>query len=143
MRSERRRLGGEHGSAPVDFALVSVLVVALGLGLLQLALGLHVRNVLVDAAGEGARRAALLGGSEAEGRARVAELVAQALTDDYLQQVEVRRVSQGGVAVVEVTASAPLPVLGLLGPAGTLRVRAHAVDESALTSDPDGAGRQP
>lgn len=63
MRSERRRPGGEHGSAPVDFALVSVLVVALGLGLLQLALGLHVRNVLVDAAGEGARRAALLGGA--------------------------------------------------------------------------------
>lgn len=122
---------------------MSVLVVALGLGLLQLALGLHVRNVLVDAAGEGARRAALLGGSEEEGRARVVDLVSQALTDGYLQQVEVRRVTQDGLAVVEVTASAPLPLVGLLGPAGTLRVSAHALDEAAFASTLDDGGRQP
>ena len=55
----------------VDFALVGALVVAVALGLLQLALGLHVRNVLIDAAGEGTRRAALVRGTTAEAEARV------------------------------------------------------------------------
>ena len=50
MPSEVR--AGERGSAPVDFALTSILVVVVVLALLQLALGLHVRNVLTDAAGE-------------------------------------------------------------------------------------------
>ncbi|SPT52729.1 TadE-like protein [Actinomyces bovis] len=135
MVSELRKRHPEAGSAPVDFALVSVLVVALGLAVLQLALGLHVRNVLTDAAGEGARRAALLGGTEAEAQERVSELVSQALTADYLQEVQVTRTSRNGLAVVQVTATAPLPVIGLLGPGGTLRVTAHAVDEAALTND--------
>ncbi|WP_244963261.1 TadE/TadG family type IV pilus assembly protein [Actinomyces trachealis] len=135
MLSELREHHPEAGSAPVDFALVSVLVVVLGLAVLQLALGLHVRNVLTDAAGEGARRAALLGGTEAEAQQRVSELVTQALRDDYLQDVQVTRTSRDGLAVVEVRATAPLPVIGLLGPGGTLRVTAHAVDEAALTTD--------
>ena len=50
---------GEAGSAVVDFVLVGVLVLAVSTALLQLALGLYVRNILTDAAGEGARRAAL------------------------------------------------------------------------------------
>ena len=71
---------GEEGSAVVDFALVGALVVAVALGLLQLALGLHVRNVLIDAAGEGARRAALVGGTTAEAEARVRALAGAALS---------------------------------------------------------------
>ena len=58
----------------VDFVLVGVLVIAVCVALLQLALGLHVRNVLTDAAGEGARRAALVGGTEGEAAERVAML---------------------------------------------------------------------
>lgn len=134
MLSERLR--PEAGAATVDFALVSVLVVALALGVVQLALGLHVRNVLTDAAGEGARRAALAGGSEQEGQARVRALVSQALSEDYAQDVVVTRTRVQGLAVVRVEVSAPLPVLGLLGPGGTLRVSAHAVDEQALVPSP-------
>ncbi|MDU0348612.1 pilus assembly protein, partial [Actinomyces sp. MRS3W] len=44
----------DRGAAVVDFALVGVLVIAVSVALLQLTLGLHVRNVLTDAAGEGA-----------------------------------------------------------------------------------------
>ena len=40
----RRARAGEEGSAVVDFALVGALVAAVTLALLQLALGLHVRN---------------------------------------------------------------------------------------------------
>src|SRR5699024_8700584 len=53
--ADRRRLNDERGSAVVEFVLVSVLVVTLLLGVLQLTLALHVRNTVVDAAGEGAR----------------------------------------------------------------------------------------
>ncbi len=131
---------GEAGSAVVDFALVGALVAVVALALLQLALGLHVRNVLIDAAGEGARRAALVGGTTAEAEARVRALAGAALSGDCVQAVEVRRTRAGDLAVVEVRVLAPLPVLGLLGPGGGLAVTGHAVDEAALAAPP-GAGR--
>ena len=131
---------GEEGSAVVDFALVGALVVTVALALLQLALGLHVRNVLIDAAGEGARRAALVGGTTAEAEARVRALAGAALSEDCVQAVQVRRTRTGDLAVVEVRVLARLPVLGLLGPGGGLAVTGHAVDEAALAGPP-GAGR--
>ena len=66
MPSKRWPRAGEAGSAVVDFALISSLVVVLAVGVVQLALAMHVRNVLTDVAGEGARRAALVGGTPAE-----------------------------------------------------------------------------
>ena len=53
-----RRPRGADGAAVVDFVLVLVVVVPLFLGILQVALVLHVRNTLTAAAGEGARYAA-------------------------------------------------------------------------------------
>ena len=44
----------------------------------------------------------------------------------------VTRSSSDGVAVVQVDVTAPVPVLGLLGPGGTLHVTGHAVDEAGL-----------
>ena len=132
--------GGQEGSAVVDFVLVGMLVLIVSVALLQLALGLHARNVLIDAAGEGARRAALAGGTPQEARARVHSLAGAALADGYVQSVEVQRTSVDGVGVVVVTVTAPLPVLGLLGPGGTLRVQGRAVDELALVGAGDQAG---
>ena len=119
----------------VDFALVGALVAVVALALLQLALGLHVRNVLIDAAGEGARRAALVGGTTAEAEARVRALAGAALSGDCVQAVEVRRTRAGDLAVVEVGVLA-----ALLGPGGGLAVTGHAGDEAALAAPP-GAGR--
>ena len=126
--------GGERGSAVVDFVLVGVLVIAVSVALLQLALGLHVRNVLTDAAGEGARRAALVGGTEGEAAERVAMLTDAVLADGYVDEVTVTRTRVGGTPVVQAEVTAPLPVLGLFGPAGALRVTGHAVDEAALVT---------
>ena len=133
----------EAGSAVVDFALVGVLVIAVSVALLQLALGLHVRNILTDAAGEGARRAALVGGSEAEAAARVSMLADAALADGYVEDVVVSRTAIDGVPVVRAEVTAPLPVLGLLGPSGALRVTGHAVDEAALVRGASGAREEP
>ena len=122
----------ESGSAVVDFVMVGALVIVVFVALLQVALGVYARNVLTDAAGDGARRAALVGGTEAEARQRVQVLTAAALRRGYVDTVTVSRVSSGDLTIVEVTVTAPLPVLGLLGPGGTLRVTGHAVDESSL-----------
>lgn len=133
-RSRRSRLSAQNelGSAVVDFVMVGVLVITVFVALLQVTLGVYARNVLTDAAGDGARRAALVGGTEAEARQRVQVLSDAALRRGYVDTVTVSRVPSGDLTIVEVTVTAPLPVLGLLGPGGTLRVTGHAVDESSL-----------
>ncbi|GEL95455.1 hypothetical protein CCO02nite_21130 [Cellulomonas composti] len=112
--------------------LVGGLVVLLTMGLLQLTLVLHVRNTLTDCASEGARYGALDGNDASDGAARAAELAEQSLSAAYAGEVTARRVERGGVELVEVTMSAPLPLVGLLGPGGRLTVTGHAVAEDAL-----------
>ena len=128
----RLRAQNELGSAVVDFVMVGALVITVFVALLQVTLGVYARNVLTDAAGDGARRAALVGGTEAEARQRVQVLSDAALRRGYVDTVTISRVPSGDLTIVEVTVTAPLPVLGLLGPGGTLRVTGHAVDESSL-----------
>ncbi len=99
------------------------------LGVLQLTLALHVRNTVVDAAGEGARYGALAQSSPAAGAARTSELVATALSPRYGENVTAEVVERDGLVLVEVTVRAPLPVLGLLGPGGTLTASGRAVQE--------------
>lgn len=125
----------ESGSAVVDFVMVGALVIVVFVALLQVALGVYARNVLTDAAGDGARRAALVGGTEAEARQRVQTLSDAALRRGYVDTVTVSRVPSGDLTIVEVTVKAPFPLLGLLGPGGTLTVTGRAVDESSLIRD--------
>lgn len=120
----------ETGSAAVEFLLVSVLVLALLLGVVQVALAVHVRSLATDAAAEGARVAARADRSSADGVARTRALLADALTGDYARDVTASRTAIDGAAVIEVTVRAPLPVVGLLGPGGTLTVRGHALAET-------------
>ncbi|AYD90795.1 pilus assembly protein [Actinomyces lilanjuaniae] len=112
--------------------MVGALVLAVAASLLQLALGLHVRNVLTDAAGEGARRAALVGGTRQEAEQRVRSLVDSALAEGYVQEVAMTRHQVDDLVVVEVRVTAPLPLLGLVGPGGVVGVTGHAVDEASL-----------
>ena len=131
-RSTDRRRGNEVGAAVVDFVLVSVVLMPLFLGLLQVGLVLHVRNTVADCVSEGARFAALAGHSPGDAAGRVDELLADELGAGYARRVRITRaveVEVAGVRVVEVTASAPAPVVGLAGPARTLTVTGHAVAE--------------
>ena len=59
LRLSRRRRD-ERGAAVVDFVLVSMVLVPLVLGLIQVGLVLHVRNTLAAAATEGARYGATI-----------------------------------------------------------------------------------
>ena len=96
---------------------------------LQLTIVLHVRNTLVDSAAEGARYGALAGHEPADGAQRSRDLIAQSLSSAYAQGVRAGRTTLDGLEVVEVEVEAPLPLVGLVGPAGTLTVRGHALVE--------------
>jgi len=68
-----------RGQALVESALTFPLLLALVLGVLQVALYFHARDVLVAAAQDGARLAAEEGGAPAEGVARARLLIAAGL----------------------------------------------------------------
>jgi Flp pilus assembly protein TadG len=121
----------ERGSAVVDFTLVSVLVLVLFLGVVQVALAVHVRSTIIDCAAEGARVAGRADRGPADGVARTQDLIAASLSSRYAQDVVARQTTMDGLPVVEVTVSAPLPVVGLLGPSGVVTVQGHALEEGA------------
>ncbi len=122
---------GERGAAVVDFVLVLLVLLPLVLGILQLALVLHVRNTLASAAAEGARFAAVAGSSGAAGQAKVQELVDGALSQEFVRSVTVRPAEVGGVPGYEAVVEADVTVLGLGGPGVHIRVEGHAVAEQA------------
>lgn len=123
----RRR--DERGSALVDFTLVSVVLLPIVLGIVQVALVLHVRATLAAAASEGARLAATSGSSPGEGVARTRSQIAEAVGGGYARDVEVRRVTIDGAPAIEVTVHAEVPALGLGGPAVEFSVSGRAVQE--------------
>lgn len=122
-----RRADG--GAAIVDFTLVAALLTLLFLGVVQLAVVLHVRNTLIDCASEGARFGALADRTPEQGAARAAELIESALAPVYAADVTAGYADVAGLRTVEVTVRAPMPVIGLLGPGGTLEVRGHGMKE--------------
>lgn len=123
----RRR--DERGAAVVDFVLVLAILVPLVLGVLQLALTLHVRNTLASAAAEGARYAAAQGRGPGDGEARTRAQIAGAVSGRFADDISVRRVVVGGVPTVEVVVRARVPALGLGGPGVDVEVAGHAVQE--------------
>lgn len=124
------RRDGERGSAVAEFVMVSALVLALFLAVVQVALAMHVRALAIDAAAEGARVAARADRDLASGASRTQELLTAALGSRYADDVSVRRTVQDGLEVVEVTVQVPLPVVGLIGPSGVLTLQGHALEEA-------------
>lgn len=111
--------------------LVLVVLAPLFLGVLQVALVLHVRNTLTAAASEGARYAATVNGSPEAGAQRTRDQIRGALADRFAQRVTAEPVLVDGVPGVEVRVAAEVPPLGLWGPAVELTVTGHAVEEMA------------
>lgn len=124
----RRR--DQRGSAVVDFVLLAVILMPIVLGILHLALVLHVRNTLVSAASEGARYAATLDRGPADGRTRAGQEITGALSGRFARNIDVRRTSIGGAQGVVVTIRATVPPLGLWGPSTQLTATGHAIDEA-------------
>lgn len=125
----RRSGERDEGSAVVDFVLIGALTTVLFLAVVQLALALHVRSTLVDCAAEGARYGSLDGHTPSDGAERTRELIRMSLADSYASDVTAEVVEVDGLEVVRVEITAPLPVIGLIGPRDAMAVDGHALVE--------------
>lgn len=119
-------LKSERGSAPAEFVMVGLLLTFLTLAIVQLALGLYIRNVVHDAAIDGAFHAALADTSLADGEQRVMAVVSRTINADVVQTVSASE-SNGTITM---TVSATLPLLGLWGVSYGMEFSAHAPVET-------------
>lgn len=120
----------DRGSSPVDFVLVGALLTVLTLAVLQLALALYVRNVVHDAAVEGAHYAALADTTLAEGAERTRLSITRAVGGSFAADVTAAQSEHLGHPTAVVTVRTTLPVIGLLGVPFAMEVDANAPLES-------------
>jgi len=123
------RARSQRGSAIVDFALVSVVLVPLFFGVLQLALVWHVKTTLTSAASEGARYGAAYNRTAGDGQQRTSAVIDQVFGADFADDVSAGEVSIDGQSAVEVSVRAQVPVLAFWGPTITVEAHGHAVQE--------------
>ena len=125
----------ERGAAVVDFVMVSVLIVTLLLAVLQVAVYVHVRNVVTASAQAGARYAANADVDSEVGAARTVEVVAKATTTqtaEGLTCTSEEQVDGTGVTLVVVDCNGSVPsLLASLGNLLPLQVTGRAVKEQA------------
>jgi Flp pilus assembly protein TadG len=126
---------GERGSAVVDFVMVSMLIVTLLLAVLQLAVYVHVRNVVTASAQAGARYAANADVDASVGAARTVEVVARATstrTANGLACTSGEEADPSGLTLVVVRCTGSVPaLLASLGNLLPLEVTGRAVKEAA------------
>ena len=123
----------DDGAAVVDFVLVSLLVVVLFLIVFQVGVVLHVRNVLIASAAEGARYGADADRTPQEGAERAKQAIAQALGNRMAGSMDCQPVPGAdlqGAPLVDIRCTGPLPIVFL--PAGplTITVHGHALEEA-------------
>ncbi|WP_336029184.1 TadE/TadG family type IV pilus assembly protein [Geodermatophilus sp. FMUSA9-8] len=125
----------ERGSAVVDFVLVSVLVVVLLLAVLQVAVYVHVRNVVTASAQDGARYGANADVPATAATGRTLEAVARATsngTAEGLVCTAAEEVDATGLVLVTVRCRGAVPtLLAGLGDLLPLDVTGRAVEEAA------------
>ena len=125
---------GERGSAVVDFVLVSMLITMLLLAVLQVAVYVHVRNVVTASAQAGARYAANADVDSSVGAERTLEVVADATsrqTANGLSCSSAEEVDKTGLTLVVVRCSGSVPsLLAALGNLLPLEVTGRAVKEA-------------
>ncbi|WP_345770551.1 TadE/TadG family type IV pilus assembly protein [Blastococcus saxobsidens] len=126
---------GERGAAVVDFVMVSMLIVALLLAVLQVAVYVHVRNVVTASAQDGARYAANADVDSASGADRTVQVVASATSVQTAQGLsctsgEEPDPSGATLVVVRCTGSVP-SLLAALGNVLPLEVTGRALKEGS------------
>lgn len=130
MHRIRGVIADDRGSSPVEFVLVGAMLTLLTLGVLQLGLAIYVRNVVHDAAVEGAYHAALADTTLGDGAERTRQIVTRTVGEAYATDIAVTQTDVAGAATVEVTVRTILPLVGLLGAPRALEVTASAPVES-------------
>lgn len=122
------RLRDDRGNAVAEFPLVAALVTAVALSVIQVALYVHVRNGLTDAAVQSAYHASLQGNDVSDGITRAEDITNRRFASLVTPNVT-GKVNNG---IVEITITTNVPLVGFLGPAHGLKVTGHAVKEESL-----------
>ncbi|APF41682.1 hypothetical protein BHE16_03320 [Neomicrococcus aestuarii] len=110
-----------------EFVLVSTLVIALFISIVQLTLVLHVRNTMLDAAANGARYGTLADRTTGDGISRTRELLQGSLGSGFQANVSAQETSIGGQPAVRIRVSTDFPLLGFFSTGGELEVSGEAV----------------
>jgi Flp pilus assembly protein TadG len=105
----------ERGSAVVEFALVAAIAVSLTLAVVQFALFLYERNVVMGAVAEGARVAATYGRGVDDGERVAGTLVRQAVGERVAATVRIDGAAAGDLVVFRAAGELPSFVPGLPG----------------------------
>jgi hypothetical protein len=135
----RWRSGEERGVTTIEFVLVAWLFMLLVLGGLQFGLWWHAQHVVLGAAQDAARLAAVEDGTPQAARARALELLRVGLgRDAATAAVEVRRDREVARAIVTARLHPVLPIGGGI----TLRATARAFAEHFRSSQ-SGAAQAP
>ena len=120
----------DDGSAVVEFLLVGIVLTGLTLAVIQVGLALYVRNLVHDAAVEGAYHAALADVEASEGAARAQAIVDRAIGAGFVSSARARETEVLGGPGIEVTMSVTLPLVGVVGIPGAWEVTAYAPAET-------------
>lgn len=118
----------DRGSAVVEFVLVCPLLIVLAVAITQLVLLGHARAVLITAAGEGARAAALAGADIGAGIARARAVADTALAPGLVHDAVGGVTVVDGLPVLEVRLAARVRLVPPLGNVD-LEVVGHALVE--------------
>lgn len=107
--------------------MVSALLILLTVAILQVSYAFYTRNILLDAASAGARYGTLYDRTPAEGKERAEQIIRGTLPSEYVHDVHTSvYVDPSGIRILEVSVTAPLPVLGPWGLPGSISVSGHA-----------------
>ncbi|KSU64777.1 MULTISPECIES: TadE family protein [Micrococcaceae] len=123
----KRVLTETKGSAVAEFVMISTLLVLIAMTLIQLALVLHVRNTLIDAASNGAHYGALANRSTADAQDRTRLLITESLHAGFAGNVSARSATIGESRVITVSVETQVPLIGLLPNGWGLHVQGEAV----------------
>ncbi len=118
----------ERGAATAEFVMVSALLVLLTLLIVQLALFVHVRNTLTDAASAGARLGVLHDRTGQDGAQRTAELISGSVALQHAEDISYEYVPSGEGRMLRVTVRTQVPLLGTYLGAGELEVTGSAYE---------------
>ncbi len=120
----------DRGSATVEFVLVSVLLVAVTLAVLQISFVAHIRSIAIDSAIAGAAHAALADTTDADGVARTEDLIGRGVAGGLVQGVSVHSTRVGDRDVVVMSAHLDVPVMGSWLPVATIEIQGRAFRET-------------
>lgn len=107
--------------------MITSLLIVISMTLIQLALVLHVRNTLIDAAAGGAHYGALANRSAADAQSRAQLLITESLHGGFAQNVGVSSSNVGKNQIITVSVDTRVPLIGLFPNGWNLHVQGEAV----------------